>query len=85
MKRQQAEKAFTESVVKHIYELAHPPGGANPVAEAFSSFSVGDGSGLGAYATQTDFVVVLASVRSAVLDLLEQAGVIGYEPLVRER
>ena len=76
MNRQQAEKAFTESVVKRIRELADPPSDENPRAEAFSSFRVDDGIGLGAHATQTDFVSVLASVRGAVLDLLEEAGVL---------
>ena len=69
--------AFTESVVKRIREVADHPSDENPVAEAFRSFSIVDGElGFGARATQTDFVVVLASVRGAVLDVLEEAGVL---------
>ena len=77
MNRQQAEKAFSESLKKHIHDHTHRPTQGALRDEAFASFGVNqDPGGLGIHATQTDFVVVLASVRGAVLDLLEEAGVL---------
>lgn len=79
MNRQQAEKVFNEAVKKGVYDHTHQPTQSPLVDEAQSAFGVGHGQGLsdlGAWPGQGDFVTVLASVRSAVLDLLEEAGVL---------
>ena len=77
MNRQQAEQVFNESLKKHIHDQTHRPMSAGAVDEAKKAFGVGQEPGaLGINATQGDFLVALASVRSAVLDLLEEAGVL---------
>ena len=79
MNRQQAETAFNDSLRKHIYAHTHQPTSSALGHEAHRALGVGSGQGqsdLGGWPSQGDFVVVLASVRNAVLDLLEQAGVI---------
>ena len=76
MNRQQAEQAFNESLKKHIHDYTHPPTRV-AIHDAFTAFGVDqEPRGLGLNATQSDFVTVLASVRGAVLDLLEEAGVL---------
>ena len=77
MNRQQAEQAFNSSLKKHIHDDTHHPMDSGVVDEAKKVLGVGEEPGsLGLHATQGDFLVALASVRSAVLDLLEEAGVL---------